>query len=150
MLASTAMLQLDNNFPSLTFPDIPLPQTQVDTLPQVTQIDQIEELQAYHPKIDKLNDMFNPDPINHLCQSTTIQKHFLHCGKQRVYMKIQWLDTDVRQYIKLNNLRIDEPWLCICYAAQHNLMYKPSWEWIPRYIELDESLCEMIHTYISN
>ena len=44
MFASTAMLQLDNNFPSLTFPGIPLPQTQVDTLPQVTQIGQIEEL----------------------------------------------------------------------------------------------------------
>ena len=66
MFASTAMLQLDNDLPSLTFPGKPLPQTQVDTLPQVTQIDQIEELQAYHSQIDKLNDMINPDPINHL------------------------------------------------------------------------------------
>ena len=66
MFASLAMLQLDNNFPSLTFPGIPLPQAQVDTLPPVTQIDQIEELRAYHSQIDKLDDMFNPDPTNHL------------------------------------------------------------------------------------
>ena len=62
-------------------------------------------------------------------------------------MQIQQPDTDVRQYIRLDNLRTDEPWLCIRYAAQHNLMTKPGWEWIPKYIELDESLCEMIHTY---
>ena len=62
-------------------------------------------------------------------------------------MKLQWPDTDVRQYIKLDDLRIDEPWLCIRYAAQHNLMKKPGWEWIPKYVESDASLCKMVHTY---
>ena len=62
-------------------------------------------------------------------------------------MKIQWSNTDLRQYVKLDNLRIAKPWLCIRYAAQHSLMSKPGWEWIRQYIELDESLCEMIYTY---
>ena len=26
-------------------------------------------------------------------------------------------------------------------------MTKPGWEWIPKYIESDTSLCEMVHTY---
>ena len=37
--------------------------------------------------------------------------------------------------------------MSIWYAAQHNLIQIPDWEWIPTYIESDESLADMIHMY---
>lgn len=57
------MLHSNVDFPSLTFPGIPSPQAQMDVLSTIVPTDQIEELLVYHSQLDKLNDIFNPDPF---------------------------------------------------------------------------------------
>ena len=92
--------------------------------------DTVEDLQVYHSYLDKLNDMFSPDPdVTHWTPETILSHHVQHvCDgeKRRVYMKIQWIDDDSpRQIIPLDDLRMDDPWLCVRYAYQNNLVYKP-------------------------
>jgi hypothetical protein len=63
-------------------------------------------------------------------------------------MKVQWPDDDSpRQNILLDDLRMDDPWTCVRYAYQNNLVYKPGWEWIPKYLDSDKTLTTMVHTY---
>ena len=62
-------------------------------------------------------------------------------------MKIQWPDDDSpSQNIPLDDLCMDDPWLCVRYAYEHDLVYKPGWEWIPKYLDSNETLTTMIHT----
>ena len=55
--------------------------------------DTVEDLQVYHSYLDKLNDMFSPDPdVTHWTPETILSHHVQHvCDgeKRRVYMKIQ-------------------------------------------------------------
>ena len=96
--------------------------------------------------------MFSPDPhLQHWTPDTILSHHVQHVDddeRRRVYLKVEWPDDDSpRQILPLDTLRIDEPWLCVRYAYQNNLVYKPGWEWIPKYLESDTTLTTMIHTY---
>ena len=63
-------------------------------------------------------------------------------------MKIQWPDDDSpRQNIPLDDfLCMDDPWLCVRYAYQHDLAYKPGREWIPKYLDSNTTFTTTIHT----
>ena len=63
-------------------------------------------------------------------------------------MKIQWPDDDLPgQNIPLDEyLCMDDPWLCVRYAYQHDLAYKPGWEWIPKHLDSNTTFTTMIHT----
>ena len=41
---------------------------------------------------------------------------------------------------------MDDPWLCVRYAYEHDLVCKPGWEWIPKYLDSNETLTTMMHT----
>ena len=41
---------------------------------------------------------------------------------------------------------MDDPWLCVRYAYQHDLAYKPGWEWIPKYLDSNTTFTTTIHT----
>jgi hypothetical protein len=132
-----------------TFPTVPI---QHVSLPQLEPTDTVEELRAYHSYLDKLNDMFSPDPHNqHWTPESILSHHVQHLHdeeRRKVYLKVQWPDDDSpNQVLKLDDLRMDEPWLCVRYAFQNDLVYKPGWEWIPKYLEEDKTLATMIHTY---
>jgi hypothetical protein len=119
---------------------------------QMKPIDNVEELRAYHSYLDKLNDMFSPDPdVAHWTPKTILSHHVQHLHddeERKVYMKIQWPDENTpKQNIPLDDLRMDDPWLCVRYAYQNDLIYKPGWEWIPKYIDSDKTLTTMIQTY---
>jgi hypothetical protein len=108
------------------FPSTPV---QGILMPQMEQTDTVEELCAYHSYLDKLNDMFSPDPhIQHWTSDTILSHHVQHIHedeKRRIYMKVQWPDDDSPiQNILLDDLRMDDPWTCVRYAYQNNLVYK--------------------------
>jgi hypothetical protein len=130
-----------------------LPEKVQPTLPtNLEPTDTVEELRAYHSYLDKLNDMFSPDPhLQHWTPDTILSHHVQHCHddkKRKVFLKVQWSDGDLpRQYLQLDDLCMDEPWLCARYAYKNDLVYKPGWEWIPKYLESDKVLTTMVHTY---
>ena len=66
-------------------------------------------------------------------------------------MKIQWPDDDSpRQNIPLDDLCMDDPWLCVRYAYQHDLVYKPGWEWIPKCLDSSETLTTMMYIHLGH
>ena len=140
------MTDINDAFPIPTISQISEPMTPVDT---------VEELRAYHSYLEKLNDMFSPDPHNQHWTPDTILSHHVRQSDEedasrprKIYLKVQWPDQDSpNQYVQLDDLRCDDPWICVRYAYQHNLLYKPGWEWIPKYVESDTTLCSMVHTY---
>jgi hypothetical protein len=96
--------------------------------------------------------MFSPDPrLQHWTPDTILSHHVQHLdddGRRKVFLKVQWPDDDSpKQYLKLDDLRMDEPWLCVRYAYKNDLIYKPGWEWIPKYLESEKTLTTMVHTY---
>lgn len=117
-------------------------------------IEHKEQLRAYHSHCQQLHNMFAPDSDLIQEQSLEILCHYNVCRHsdyehpRQVYFSVAWKDV-VRpnQIISLDDLCTDEPWMCIRYANQHNLMKQPEWEWIPPYIESDLTLMDMIHTY---
>jgi len=123
-----------------------------EILSRMEPTDKVEELRAYHSYLDKINDMFSPDPhLQHWTPETILSHHVQHVNddeRRQVYLKVQWQDEDSpRQLLALDDLRMDEPWLCVRYAYKNNLVYKPGWEWIPKYLESDKTLTTMVHTY---
>jgi hypothetical protein len=116
------------------------------------QHDSAEALRAYHSYLDKINDMFSPDPDHDLWKPQNILSHKIRhdptTSTHRIYLKIQWPDIDTpRQLLKLDTLRIEQPWMCVKYAFQRGLVHKPGWEWIPEYIESDKMLSTLVHSY---
>jgi hypothetical protein len=80
-----------------------------------------EELRAYHSYLNKLNDMFSPDPqLQHWTPDTILSHHVQHIDddeKRKVFLKVQWPDDDSpKQYLKLHDLHMDKLWLCVRYA----------------------------------
>ena len=119
---------------------------------QDTTIEKEEELRAYHAYCDKLHDRFAPDPdLIHQSPSTIKQHHLLQqtgYENRKVFFQVSYCDGHrPNQIISLDDLCIDDSWLCIRYADQHNLLKKPGWEWVSSYIESDPILLQMIHTY---
>ena len=53
--------------------------------------------------------------------------------------KSQWMNQD--------DLRLHDPYLLIRYASKHNLIEKPSYEWIKQHLDTDEEIAKMLHAY---
>ena len=64
MFKASAVVSHSVDLPPLSFPGVDLNINHANILPYTELIDHFEVLQAYHSQIDKLNDMFNPDPNN--------------------------------------------------------------------------------------
>jgi hypothetical protein len=77
---------------------------------QMEPIDKVEELRAYHSYLDKLNDMFSPDPhLQHWTPDTILSHHVQYLDddeRRKIFLKVQWPDDDSpKQYLKLDDLR---------------------------------------------
>ena len=160
-LTSTATLA--SPFPSLqpTAPRVVLPPDihkvfpfPVDPLPpDISPVDHSEELRAYHAHLDRLNDMFHPDPERNLWTPTTVLSHTVRTNpktqQRQVYLKVQWPDEEVpRQSLSVDTLRLSDPWLCIRYAYQNKLLNKIGWDWVPAYLASDKSFTRMVQAFL--
>ena len=58
----------------------------------------------------------------------TIVSHHVRKYTKEISLKIHYPENHVKHLVKLENLCLDEPWICIQYAAQNNLIEKPGWE----------------------
>jgi len=99
--------------------EFPLPVASLP--PNTSSIYHSEELRGYHAHLDRLNDMFHPDPECNLWTPTTVLSHIVHTNpttqQRRVYLKVQWPDEEApRQVLSLDTLRLSDPWLYIRYA----------------------------------
>ena len=100
-----------------------------------------------------MHDLFTPDlylfhnqPVK-ILKHHTIQ-HTTYEHPRQVYFTVTWCDgTNPDQVFSLENICVDEPWICICYANKLNVIKQPDWERILFYIELVATLMQMIHTY---
>ena len=101
------------DLPPMSFPGIDLNINYIHKLPQTESIDHLEELQAYHSQVDKLNDMFNPDPVNPLWQPETIVSHHVRKDTKEIRLKIYYAENHAKHMDTLENLHLDEPWMGI-------------------------------------
>ena len=117
MFKASAVMSHSMDLPPLSFPGVDLTINHANVLPHTEPIDHIEELRAYHSQVNKLNDMFNPDPHNPMWQPETIVSHHVRKHTKEISLKIHYPENHAQHLVKLENLRLDEPWMCIRYAA---------------------------------
>ena len=112
-----------------------------------------EDLCPYHAQLDRLNDLFNPDPDSCLWTPDTILSHKRRwnpiTGDTNLCLKVKWPDADApRRLLSLQTLRMDQPWICIRYAFHNKLLDHDDWNWAPAYLESDDTFCCIIHSYL--
>lgn len=116
------------DLPPMSFPGIDLNTNNINIIPPTEPIDHLEELLAYHSQIDKLNKMFNSDPVNPKWQPENIVSHHVQKETKKIKIQIQYPENPSKHLVTLEPFRLDEPWMCIRYDAHHDLMHKPGWK----------------------
>jgi len=107
-----------------------------------------EKLRAYHAYLDKMDEMFNPDPKQDDWTINKVLEHKVrHTTKgKEVLLKVQW-ENGEKSILPLETLRLHDPWICCSYAFQNNLTNKHGWDWVEHYLESDCVLHQMVQTY---
>ena len=110
----------------------------------------IEELRAYHASLDLINAMHNPDVDDVIWKPDHIESHLVRKhksnGTKEIFFKVEWRDG-TRQWVPMNALRLQEPYLVLAYGRDKGILHKPGWEWVDKYLEGDDQLKKVSRIY---
>jgi len=119
-------------------------QFQFGTL-NATEVNKLRELQT----LDMLQDYMDPSPDDHLWKCIAVTKHKVrNLDEDDVHVKVKalWADGD-ETWVRLDALRVQEPFPLITYAVKQKLTRHPDWEWAKDYLKDDERMESMVRAY---
>ena len=119
-------------------------QFQIETL-SPAESNKLRELQT----LDMFQDMLDPDPDDHIWKCIAVTKHKVRdLNKDDVHVKVKaiWSDGD-ESWIRLDALRIQDPYPLITYAVKRKITKLPSWEWTKDYLQDEERMAGMVHAF---
>ena len=95
------------------------------------EIDKVEQQQAYHAKLFKLNRLLNPDLITERPFNIIGHNQIQSANKVVTNMKTKYTTPsmlcspdDNIKIVDLEDLRVDHLWQCIAYASKQKLLYR--------------------------
>jgi hypothetical protein len=116
-------------------------------LKPINQGSKMEQLRAYHMRLDILNKIESPDLSKADWDALFIEKYIARKrddGSADIVFKVQWLGGD-KSWVKMRDLRLHDPLLVLRYGLRHQITRKPAWEWVETFVNNDEELSQIIH-----
>ena len=111
--------------------------------------DKTEQLRAYHARLDIMNEAYQPDPTQNDWKAELIEK-FVHRKNSDestdLAFKIHW-HGGTKAWMKMDAMRLHDPYMVIRYGVRNKLTNKPGWEWVKSYMDTDELMNKMVSTY---
>jgi Reverse transcriptase (RNA-dependent DNA polymerase) len=121
----------------------------VEALKPIDTSNKLEQLRAYHARLDILNDIESPDLTKADWDVQFIEKYVVRTRKDNspdIVFKVQWLGGD-KAWVKMGDLRLHDPLLVLRYGLRHQITRKPGWEWVENFVNSDGDLSRIIHAY---
>ena len=118
-------------------------------LKPITKGTKMEQLRAYHMRLDILSEIESPDLTKADWDILFIEKYAARKrddGSTDIVFKVQWLGGD-KSWIKMSDLRLHDPLLVLRYGLRHQITRKPGWEWVENFVNNDGELSQIIHAY---
>jgi hypothetical protein len=109
----------------------------------------IENLCAYHMRLDILNEIESPDRTKADWDVLFIEKYVTRQREDKsafIVFKVQWLGGD-KSWVKMSDLRLHDPLLVLRYGLRHQITRKPGWEWVENFVNSNGELSQIIHAY---
>ena len=108
---------------------------------------QLEELRAYHSRLDLLKQMLNPEVSDHDWRVENIVEYReTKTESPRAFFKVLWFGGK-KQWVSMDNLRMHDPYLVIRYGSKHDLLNNILWGWTKAYGILDEAYNNLVRAY---
>ena len=107
-----------------------------------------EETFIYHSRLHaiKMLDIESEDDDDHIWTPEEILDHRVKkidgMKTPEIKLKVRFKDGD-RSWVRLEDLRMQEPLLCIKYGMDKGILQKPGWEWVPSMIKEDDRLGDL-------
>ncbi len=109
-----------------------------------------ECLRAYQARLGVLNDIFEPDISSIDWTPEAIEGHVFKIkdGTPMIHFKVHWRDGS-RAWVRMDVLRLQDPFLVIRYGMRNSLTKKPGWEWVEPFMDSDEITTRMLRAHKS-
>jgi hypothetical protein len=123
--------------------------TDASVLQPLTTSQRIENLRAYHARLDVLNEAESPDMTKMDWDVAMIDKYVVkkrENGTTDLVFKVIWLNGD-KSWVKMDDLRLHDPLLVLTYGLRHQITRKPGWEWVESFVNNDDELARIIHAH---
>ena len=111
----------------------------------------MDETKVYHSRLHAINVLDQEEEDDHIWKPQEIVSHKMvkdKHGKLMLKLKIRFKDGD-KSWLMLDDLKCQEPIMCIKYAQEHNLLEKQGWEWIGDFMEIDENMNGLNRTILA-
>jgi hypothetical protein len=110
----------------------------------------MEQLRAYHARLEVINDAFSGDPEQADWKPEFVERYIYrdkgNNGSKEIVFKVQWIGGE-RSWVRMDDLRTHDPFLVIRYGLRHKLTEKQGWEWVNPYLNSDTEISNMIRAY---
>ena len=123
--------------------------TDVDYLKPLDTDVQLEQLRAYHARLDVLNELESPDLSKSDWDVALIERYAVQWLKDDtpdIRFNVVWVGGD-KQWVKMKDLRLHDPLLVLRYGLRHHLTRLRGWEWVESFVNQDGELSRIIHAY---
>ena len=64
----------------------------------------------------------------------------------RIHFKVLW-HSGIKQWVRMDDLRLQDPFLVIRYGMRNKLTNKRGWSWVTPFLESDELTTNMLRAY---
>jgi hypothetical protein len=103
----------------------------------------------YIQDLDILNEREEDDPDDRVWKPTAILKHkarTVNPDDHHTQVNVLWNSGGV-SWVRLNALRMDDPYISIQYGTKNRLSAKPDWLWMTDYIDDPQRMARMARAY---
>jgi hypothetical protein len=103
----------------------------------------------YIQDLDILNEREEDDPDDRVWKPTAILKHkarTVNPDDHHTQVNVLW-NSGGTSWVRLNALRMDDPYLSIQYGTEHRLSAKPDWLWMTDYLDDPNRMARMARAY---
>jgi hypothetical protein len=99
--------------------------------------------------LDMLQDMIDPDPEDHIWKCIAVTRHKVrNLDKDDAHVKVKAIWTNGEEsWIRLDALRIQDPYPLITYAVKKKITTQPNWEWTKDYLRDNERMASMVRAF---
>jgi hypothetical protein len=156
-IATLGLMALASSFPLVTSYPVVLPTVHGDNPAKLqtpkyrtrvlttTEADRLRYIQD----LDILNEHEDDDPDDRLWKPVAIIKHkarTVNPDDHHTQVNVLW-NSGGTSWVRLNALRLDDPYISITYGTEHRLSAKPDWLWMSDYLEDPTRMARMARAY---